>query len=177
MAETFVTDTTATPGTTSSKVLTLLDTGSLELLANPNVGPVPSLAQAVQEAAINSFATLTAAVGDLISCPPVRDFPLPVFAANPVVIPLPPTAPLLDPLPTLATLVEPVFTQPPFAPQAFEGVTPVTPNFPVSPNAPALANIVPFPLDAQPVLGGTDPVINFPLAPEDFAGVIPADPL
>ena len=124
-----------------------------------------------------AFAAITLASGDPISCPPVRDFPLPVFASAPVVLPIPPTAPDLEALPPLSNITAPVFTGVPYQPSIFQGVDPIAPDFPISPSAPALSDIVAFPLDDTPILGGTDPDIVFPLPPDDFAGVIPDSPL
>jgi hypothetical protein len=131
----------------------------------------------IQNSAVAAFNKIAVAAGPLIGCPPVRDFALPSFSASPVALPTPPTAPNLEALPPLSDITPPVFTGLGYQPQQFDGVAPATPSFPVSPDAPALNEITAFALDDTPILGGNDPNIIFPTPPEDFSGIIPANPL
>ena len=165
---------TADPGV---KLITPEKVGDQTFLENVNEVISLDLASSVQAAALQSFETIALSTSVLASCPAVRDFPLPVFAANPVIIGVPPSAPTLDPLPDLSELINPIFGGVPYTAQLFDGIAPVTPDFPVSPNAPALDTIIPFALDDTPILGGSDPDIIFPVAPADFTGVIPANPV
>ena len=174
MAETQVT--TNQPEIAEGLILTAGKTGDV---LSPYSANFSSSDTGVQIAATANaaFQAITLASGDLVACPPIRDFALPVFASAPVVLPIPPTAPDLEALPPLSNITAPVFTGVPYQPSIFLGVDPVAPTFPISPSAPILADLVAFPLDATPVLGGSDPDIVFPLPPDDFAGIIPNSPI
>jgi hypothetical protein len=177
MAETIFQSNLTEDSQPSATILTPDKIGDPNFLVNINETLTPDSTLLILETALASFERITVETEPLPGCPAIRDFPLPVFGADPVLIPLPPIAPELDPLPPLADLTAPLFTGTPFSAQLFDGVAPVTPDFPISPNAPALNTIIPFALDGTPVLGGSDPDIVFPLAPADFAGVIPLSPV
>ena len=177
MAETFFQSNLTEDAEPQAVILTPDKIGDPNFLVNVNETLTPDSTLLILETALASFDKIAISTEPLPGCPAIRDFALPVFAADPVLIPLPPTSPELDPLPELSELTTPVFTGVPFSAQLFDGVAPIVPNFPVSPNAPALNTIVPFPLDATPVLGGSDPDIVFPVAPADFTGVIPLSPV
>jgi hypothetical protein len=165
-----------------------------------------SFAQAAFNAAIALFETL-AEDFFVPNVPLIRDFPLPEFTSPPVLIPDLSDAPELEPILAISDLPIPVYnggvfveptppTPPPplgdvtiedialpiFAGTDFEtpeffGVEPVVPAYPGTPNAPALADIVPAPLDAVPELIDIPVDIIFPIAPGDFNAIAPADPL
>lgn len=107
---------------------------------------------------------------------PITSLPIPVYDGGVFVEPPPPTAPPDLGDVTIEDIALPVFNGTDFVTPTFLGVEPVVPAFPGTPNAPALADIVPAPLDAVPELIDIPVDIIFPTPPGEFTAVAPADP-